>query len=251
MTVWNRLWEASQSFGGAMWHLLDPESLTPDEAAKTAELSARAGSDAILIGASTGSPERFEAVCKSVKSAVDCPVMIFPNGAAQVVSCADAIIFMSLLSGRNPEYLIGQQVEGAPLVEKYNLEAIPTAYLLIESGGTTTVETVSETEPIPRDQVKVVAAHALAAKFLGMRMVYLEAGSGAPHTVPLEMVQACVQTGLAVTVGGGIRTPDQAAAMVEAGAHFVVAGNGYETEPDWALFREFVDAVHSKTPVRA
>lgn len=251
MKVWNRLWEASQSFGGAMWHLLDPESLTPEEAAKTAEISAASGSDAILIGASTGSTERFENVCKSVKAAVDCPVLIFPNGAAQVVPYADAIIFMSLLSGRNPEYLIGEQVKGAPLVEQYNLEAIPTAYLLIESGRSTTVQSVSGTTPIPRDQTEVATAHSLAAKFLGMRMVYLEAGSGAPNTVPPEMVRACAQTGLAVAVGGGIKTPDQAAAMVEAGAHFVVAGNGYETEPDWALFREFVDAVHQKTPVRA
>jgi phosphoglycerol geranylgeranyltransferase len=234
-----------------MWHLIDPESLTPAEAAKTAEVSVKSGSDAILIGASTGSPRRFEDVCKAVKEAVKCPVLIFPNGAAQVVPWADAIIFMSLLSGRNPEFLIGEQVKGAPLVKKFGLEAIPTAYLLIESGKVTTVETVSKTQPIPRDQIEVATAHALAARYMGMRMVYLEAGSGAPNTVPLEMVRACVQAGLAITVGGGIRTPDQAAAMAGAGAHFVVAGNGYETNPDWGLFREFVDAVHSKTSVQA
>lgn len=208
------------------------------------------GCDAFLIGTSIGSPARFAAVTQAVKRAVNKPVLIFPNGAAQVVPHADAILFMSLLSGRNPEYLIGEQVKGAPLVDEYNLEAIPTAYLLIDSGHSTAVEFVSNTRPIPRDKADIAYAHCLAAKYFGMQLAYLEAGSGAPQTVPIEMLKLCAQSGLRFAVGGGIREPEQASRLAEAGASFVVIGTRFEPEPDWGLYREFVDAVHTKAHVR-
>lgn len=185
-----------------------------------------------------------------MKRAAQKPVLIFPNGAAQVVPYADAILFMSLLSGRNPEYLIGEQVKGAPLVDEYNLEAIPTAYMLIESGRTTAVEFVSNTRPIPRDKLDIAYAHCLAAKYFGMQLAYLEAGSGAPQSVPIEMIRLCAQSGLRFAVGGGIREPNQAADLAEAGASFVVIGTRFEPEPDWELYREFVDAVHIKARVQ-
>lgn len=246
-----RLCGDSRRQGGALWQLLDPEKVSPDAAVEIVTAAENLGCDAFLVGASQGSPARFREVAKAIKAVASKPVLIFPNGAAQVVPDADAILFMSLLSGRNPEYLVGEQVKGAPLVEAYGLEAIPTGYLLIESGCTTSVEFVSNTRPIPRDQVAVARAHTLAAKYFGMRLVYLEAGSGAPLAVPVEMVRACADTGVPLAVGGGLREPTEVAACVAAGATFVVVGTRFEPEPDWNLFKEFADAAHAHTPVKA
>jgi phosphoglycerol geranylgeranyltransferase len=248
--TWDRLRADADRQGAALWQLLDPERISPDRAAEIARTASDVGCDAFLIGTSIGSPARFAAVAQAVKRAVHKPVLIFPNGAAQVVPYADAILFMSLLSGRNPEYLIGEQVKGAPLVDEYNLEAIPTAYLLIESGRTTAVEFVSDTRPIPRDKIDIAYAHCLAAKYFGMQLVYLEAGSGAPETVPIDMIKMCAQSELCLAVGGGIREPRRASDVADAGASFVVIGTRFEPEPDWELYREFVDAVHTKARVQ-
>jgi phosphoglycerol geranylgeranyltransferase len=188
-------------------------------------------------------------VLRAVKKAVDEPVVIFPGEAAQVVPGADAILFLSLLSGRNPQYLVAEQVRAAPRVAECELETIPTAYLLVESGRTSAVEYISGTQPIPRDQPPIASAHALAARYLGMRLVYLEAGSGAPRPVPEEVVRACGFSGLPLAVGGGIRSPQEVGALVRAGAHFIVVGNHFEREPDWGLFGELVDATHHRTPL--
>lgn len=247
--VWRRLQADATRYGAAIWQLLDPERTDPARAADIAADATNLGCDAFLIGASTGAPDRFANVAAAVKRATDRPVLIFPNGAAQVVPHADAILFMSLLSGRNPDYLVGEQVKGAPRVAAYNLEAIPTAYLLIDSGATTTVQKVSGTEPLPHDDPDAVYAHCLAAKYFGMKLVYLEAGSGAPRTVPPDVVRACARSGLAIAVGGGIRTPERAAELVHAGARFIVVGTRFEPEPDWKLFKEFVDAIHAQTVV--
>lgn len=248
--VWTRLQSDAAIRGAAIWQLIDPDKTAPEPAADIAAAASNLGCDAFLIGASTGAPDRFAAVTRAVKGATDKPVLIFPNGAAQVNPHADAILFMSLLSGRNPDYLIGEQLKGAPRVAEYNLEAIPTAYLLIESGHVTTVQKVSGTTPIPRDDFALVRDHCLAAKYFGMRLAYLEAGSGAEHTVPADTVRHCAATGLAVAVGGGIRRPEQAAHLVDAGASFIVVGTRFEPEPDWNLYKEFVDATHSQeTPV--
>jgi phosphoglycerol geranylgeranyltransferase len=247
--VYSRLCDDARQQGGALWQLLDPDKLRPEQAAEIVVTAENLGCDAFLVGASQGSPERFAAVARVIKRVAGKPVLIFPNGAAQVVPDADAILFMSLLSGRNPEYLVGEQVKGAPLVEAYGLEAIPTGYLLIESGRTTAVEFVSNTRPIPRDQTAIARAHALAAKYFGMKLVYLEAGSGAPQPVPLEMVRTCADTGVPLVVGGGLREPSTVAATVAAGANFVVVGTCFEPEPDWNLFREIALAAHAQKPV--
>jgi phosphoglycerol geranylgeranyltransferase len=160
---------------------------------------------------------------------------------------ADAVLFTALLSGRNPEFLIGEQVKGAPRVKEFGLEAIPTAYLLVESGAVTSVQYLSHTLPIPRDKIDIAKAHALAAEYLGMKLVYLEAGSGARLTVPEEMVGAvCRYISLPVICGGGIRHPHEAERKVQAGASFVVIGNRFQDKSSAGLFSEFADAIHGK-----
>jgi phosphoglycerol geranylgeranyltransferase len=173
------------------------------------------------------------------------PTILFPGGSTQLSAHADAILFLSLLSGRNPEFLIGEQVRAAPIIREYELEPIPTAYLLIEGGVYTSVQFMSGTFPIPRDKPDIAMAHALTAQYLGMKLLYLEGGSGAKWAVPDEMIR-CIRTytDLPVIVGGGITKPEMAAAKVRAGAHFVVTGNVLEGDGSAPLLQEFSSAVH-------
>ena len=188
----------------------------------------------------------MEAIIREIKQRVTLPLIIFPGGSGQVCRGADAILFTSLLSGRNAEYLIGEQVKGAPLVREYGLEPIPTAYLLIESGVRTSVEYLSHTHPIPRHKPDIVVAHALAAQYLGMKMVYLEAGSGAIHSVPENIIaKTSAYVPLPIICGGGIREPEDARKKVEAGASFVVVGNRLEEKNHLPLFAEFAEAIHT------
>jgi len=248
-STWQNLQDAAGRNGAGLWLLIDPDKTSAADAASLATKAGEQGCDAILLGASTGSADHFARVARAVFDRSVKPVLLFPNGAAQVVLHADAILFMSLLSGRNPRFLIEEQVAGAPLVNAHGLEAIGTAYLLVESGVATTVQQVSETQPLDRDDVEGAWCHALAAKYLGMSLLYLEAGSGAAQSVPEAMVKRCASAGLPVAVGGGIKTPEQASQLVEAGARFVVVGNHFQTTPDWILMDELLAAVHSKSLV--
>jgi len=187
----------------------------------------------------------FDELVKQIKNAVTIPVIIFPGGVQQISRHADAILFMSVISGRNPDLLISQHVMGAPIVKMLNLEAISTGYMLIESGRVTSAEFMSNTKPIPRDKPDIAVAHALAAEYLGMKLIYLEAGSGALHPVPDEMIQAVSRIcSLPVIVGGGIRTPELAQQKVKAGASFIVTGNVLEKEKKNGIIQDFAKAIH-------
>ena len=189
--------------------------------------------------------DSFDASVRAVKKTVDVPVIIFPNGSGMLSAAADAVLFMSLISGRNPDLLIGEQVKAAPMVKAMNLETIPTAYILIESGNLTSVVYISNTMPIPRDKPEIAMAHALAAQYMGMKLVYLEAGSGATLPVHHNTVrQVSRYIDLPVLVGGGIKDPAYAHKLSEAGASFIVIGNVLETDCTGQLAREFSLAVH-------
>jgi phosphoglycerol geranylgeranyltransferase len=158
---------------------------------------------------------------------------------------ADAVLFTSLLSGRNANLLIGEQVKAAPQIKSLGLEPIPTAYILIESGNLTSVCYISNTTPIPRDKPEIAKAHALAAEYLGMKLVYLEAGSGAAMPVPPETVKQVEKyVNLPLIVGGGITDPSYARKIAMAGASFVVIGNVLEDDVKGDLARSFADAIH-------
>ena len=162
-----------------------------------------------------------------------------------VSSSADALLFLSLISGRNPNLLIGEQVKAAPAIKKAGIEVIPTGYMLIESGVLTSVSFVSNTLPIPRNKPDIACAHALAGQYLGLKLIYLEAGSGAEKPVPPVMVKAVSQyIDMPVIVGGGIKDPEYARTLADSGASFVVIGNALEDTP--GLVEEFAAAVHKK-----
>ena len=245
MTVFDYLLQVSRDKGAGFLVLIDPDEQPHTRLIDCARSAEEGGADAVLIGGSGVLSARMEDVARDIKRQITIPLIIFPGGANQLCRFADAVLFTSLLSGRNAEYLIGEQVKGAPLVREYGLEAIPTAYLLIESGARTSVESYSHTHPIPRHEIEFLKAHALAAQYLGMKMVYLEAGSGAIHTVPEDMISAVQETvSLPIICGGGIRHPKTAARKVAAGAQFIVVGNRFEESNHRMLFAEFADAIH-------
>ena len=238
--------EVAKTRGAGFIVLLDPDRQDPETALKCAVDAEAAGADALFLGGSLLMRDCVRQTVRDIKGKVRIPVILFPGDASQLCPEADAVLFMSLVSGRNPDYLIGNQVKGAPLVREYGLEAIPTAYILIDSGNVTSVQFMSNTRPIPRDKTDIIKAHALGAEYLGLKLVYLEAGSGAPEPVPDEVISGVREyTSLPVIAGGGIRDPRTAARKVESGASFIVVGTAIEERPDPALLSEFAAAIHS------
>ncbi len=246
-SVLNHLLTARKERGGGFLVLIDPDRTSTHEAIALAEAAEDCGVDAILVGTSFLLEQDFGATVRKIKEITTLPVIIFPGSYAQIRPEADAILFTSLLSGRNPEYLIGEQVKGAPLVKRFNLESIPTGYLLIASDNLTSVQYISNTSPIPRDKPDIATAHALATQYLGMRLVYLEAGSGATHAVPVELItKVASYIDIPIITGGGLRKPEDCATRIEAGASFIVVGNLLEKNQDkrFSLLREMTTAVH-------
>jgi len=234
----------NQNGGGFFW-LIDPARLIPEMIDPRWEKAREAGVDAILIGTSSGFTPAAETAIKNIRANTDLPLILFPGSAIQVNRFVDAILFLSLVSGRNPQFLIGEQVSGAPMIRAFGIEPIPTAYILVESGGTTAVQYVSQTMPIPADKPDLAKAHALAAEYLGMKFVYLEAGSGAPRPVPTEMIRQVKEyISVPLIVGGGLTTPEQIAQAVRAGADFIVVGSALEFNPTTGFLKEMAQAAH-------
>jgi putative glycerol-1-phosphate prenyltransferase len=245
MTTFEKLLTIKSDKGAGYFILLDP-----DKSRNLQEIvpnALDAGVDAFLVGGSLLMTPDFDQYMKTLKSySKDTPVIIFPGGVNQISAHADAILFLSLLSGRNPHHLIGSQVMAAPIIHKLKMEAISTAYMLIESGRTTAAEFMSGTTPLPRHKIEIAVAHALAAEYLGFKLIYLEGGSGAEHSVPDEMIRAIAKTvKIPLIVGGGIRTPEEAAKKTAAGASFIVTGNILEKNSDPQLVNNFSKAIHS------
>lgn len=192
--------------------------------------------DYVFVGGSTGGDttefvKRLRA--KLEECGVKIPIVLFPGDAAQFTPEADAILFLSLLSGRNPEYLVGQQIRAAKTIHDSSVEVVPTAYILIDGGVKTSTMRVTQTAPISSDQIDEIVRTAVAAELMGKRCIYLEAGSGAKVPVSSEIIAAVkAQTSIPLIVGGGIRTPEAMHAAYEAGADIVVIGNHFEENPD-------------------
>jgi phosphoglycerol geranylgeranyltransferase len=204
--------------------LIDPDKQAPADAGRIAASAARAGSDAIMIGGSSQMTRAVvEQTVREIKAAAPLPTILFPSGARAVAPSADAIFFMSLLNSRAPQFLMREQKDAAPFLKQAGIQTIPMGYLIIEPGMR--VGEVGQADLIRRDDPQEALRYALAAEAFGMAIVYLEAGSGAPEPVPIAMV-AAVRAALSILlcVGGGIRTPQQAAALAAAGADIIVTG---------------------------
>ena len=246
-SIYQSLLSISQTKGAGYFVLIDPDKIGESHIPAFVQQASEAGVDAILVGGSLIVDDSFERCISTLKQHSKIPVIIFPGNSMQVSKSADAMLFLSLLSGRNPEYLIGNQVLAAPIIKKIGLEAIATAYLLIESGRPTSAEFMSNTRPIPRHKPDIAVAHALAAEILGFKLIYLEAGSGALQPVPEEIIGAIKKyCSIPLIVGGGITTPEEARKKVLAGASFIVTGNVLEKNGNQNLMKEFASAIHAK-----
>ena len=222
--------------------LLDPDKQTVEEAATIAKRAAEAGTDAIMIGGSTDvTQENLDATAKAIKKACKLPTIYFPSGAHAISGNCDSIFFMSMVNSTDVGWVIGEQVKGSLVTKKLGLEPISMGYIIIEPGMK--VGEVGKAKPIKRDDLKGASAYALACEYLGMSLVYLEAGSGADRPVPPEMITAVKKTiSVPLIVGGGIRTPAAAKAARLAGANAVVTGTFVERCSDDSELKNVIKA---------
>ncbi len=211
--------------------LLDPDSEDLIALEKKIKLIEKSKVDFFLVGGSTTWNYNFEKFVGKVKSLASKKVIIFPGSAEQISSAADAILFLSLISGKNPRYLIEEQTKAAPLLKNLDIEVISTGYILINGGRKTTVELVSETEPMSQDDIEKVKNTAYAAQLLGMKLVYLECGSGARYPVKDELIREISKNiDIPLVVGGGIKNKEGVERKHNAGADIVVVGNALEKD---------------------
>jgi phosphoglycerol geranylgeranyltransferase len=229
--------------------LVDPEKATCSSASRLVEEAEACNTAAIMVGGSTSvSTSHLDKILKVMKTSVEIPVILFPNNITGISRYADAIWFMSLLNSADPYFLMGAQVLGAPIIKKFGLEPIPLGYIVVGEGGAVSV--VGKAVPIPYDKPELVAAHALAAEYFGMRFVYLEAGSGVGKPVPVEMARVVKSViSLPLIVGGGIKTGKQVKKLVGAGADIVVTGTVLEENNDRNKIRELIDNMQVKKEI--
>lgn len=222
--------------------LLDPDKVEQDAFSALMTQSHHFPVDFFFVGGSLVTEYTHCELIASVRKHTDTPVILFPGNSLHIEPSADGILLLSLISGRNPEFLIGQHVIAAPLLKKSGLEIMPTAYMVVDSGAQTTVSYISGTMPLPHDKPGVAACTAMAGEMLGLQIIYMDAGSGARWPVSAAMIRAVREAvDLPIVVGGGINTPERAAAALEAGADLIVVGNSLEKDP--MLLSELVGVV--------
>lgn len=242
MTLQENLKTAASKKQKAFAVLLDPDKVTLESASKIIRLAVESKVDYFLVGGSLITNESLGEIIRLVKEESNIPAIIFPGSNLHIYPKADGILLLSLISGRNPEYLIGQHVAAAPLLKRSGIEILPTGYILVDCGRQTTVSYISNTTPVPFDKPEVAACTALAGEMLGLKLIYLDGGSGALKPIAPEMISK-VKSSIEVPliVGGGISSPEKATVALKAGADMIVVGNAIEKEP--SLLVEISDRV--------
>ncbi|WP_236979362.1 geranylgeranylglyceryl/heptaprenylglyceryl phosphate synthase [Membranihabitans maritimus] len=231
--ILEKLIKSRQSQKKSFAILLDPDKLNPKSLELLVSKAKDYPVDFFFLGGSLVMKNNIELCLKIIKATTDIPVILFPGDTYQAHPDADGILFLSLISGRNPDLLIGKQVIAAPYLKKSKLEVLPTGYILVDGGKTTTVHYISQTLPIPRDKPEIAACTALAGTYLGLKLIYLDAGSGAKNSIPPGMVRKVrEEIDAPIIVGGGIRSGDEAFKLCEAGADTIVVGNAIEGDYD-------------------
>ncbi|MCU4173645.1 geranylgeranylglyceryl/heptaprenylglyceryl phosphate synthase [Marinilabiliaceae bacterium N1Y90] len=221
--------------------LLDPDKLPNKSLTQLSQVLQKVTPDIILVGGSLVSTDTFDFI-NNLKKVIDQPIILYPGSSSQYASNADALLYISLLSGRNPEFLISHHVASAPLIKANDTEAISTGYLLIDGGRITSVQYVSQTLPIPADKSDIAVATALAGQYLGMKLIYMDAGSGAINPIPKKMIEDVKnQIDIPLMIGGGLNSKEKIASACQAGADIIVVGNALEK--DVSLLKEFYQSV--------
>ncbi len=231
--------------------LIDPDSIENEsQLVDICQRSNDASVDFILVGGSLITNGFFDKCIQIIKLHTQIPVVLFPGNIMQVSKDADAILLLSLISGRNPDLLIGKHVLAAPMLKQSGLEIIPTGYMLIDGGNITSVSYMSNTTPIPAEKHSIAACTAMAGEMLGLQVTYMDAGSGAQHPISTKIISAVRESvNGPIFIGGGIKTAEGAVAACNAGADVVVVGNAFEKEPE--LINQIAKAVHGLNKVQA
>lgn len=243
MNVYQSLLEKKKNGQKSFAILIDPDKIETSSLATIIDLALEAKADYFFVGGSLVISDHLDDCITFIKKRCSIPVLLFPGSPSQISRHADALLYLSLISGRNPELLIGQHVISAPFVKKSGLEIISTGYMVIDGGAPTTVSYISNATPIPADKADIALCTAMASEMLGQKLIYMDAGSGAKKAVSEEMIRAVAHSiDIPLIVGGGIRDAEKAYLNCEAGADVIVVGNAIEKDP--SLIKEMAAAVH-------
>lgn len=241
MNIYNRLSDTSKK---KFVVLIDPDKPSDEQIIDIVKKSVQAGIDFFFVGGSLLTTDSLDNCIKLIKQHCDIPVLIFPGNSLQISKWCDGFLLLSLISGRNAEMLIGRHVIAAPYLKLYGNEIIPTGYMIIDGGKQTSVSYMSNTTPIPHDKDDIAMCTALAGEMLGLKLIYMDAGSGAINPISAEMISKVKHTiEVPLIVGGGINTPEKAAIAAKAGADIIVVGNALEKSTD--RLSEFAEAIHN------
>ncbi len=228
--------------------LVDPDKVDNAKMDELIALALEAKVDYFFVGGSLVISNYLDTCVQHIKANTNIPVVLFPGSPNQVSKYADALLYLSLISGRNPELLIGQHVISAPVVKQSGLEIMPTGYMVIDGGAPTTVSYISNATPIPADKNEIAMCTAMAGEMLGMKLIYMDAGSGAKRPIPESMIEKVAKhIEVPLIIGGGIVDPEKAYVNCKSGADVIVVGNAIEKDP--SLIKEIAAAVHS-VPVK-
>ena len=240
MNLNSHIYKGICSKKGQIAVLVDPDKFNWESANDFIKKIKFSRIDFLFIGGSTVKKEDLEKVVDFFKDKIDVPIVLFPGDVYQISDNADALLYLSLLSGRNPDYLIGQHTRTSKEISEMDIEVIPTAYLLIDGGNSSAVAYVSQTTPMPQNQLNLIESTALAGVLQGKSLIYLDAGSGAKEKVSSEVISKCVNHDVPIIVGGGIRSIEDIQLAKEAGANVIVIGNYIEENIDFLLdLKEF------------
>ena len=244
MNIYTHIAECKKAGKKLFSLLVDPDKQDADTLIKTIKKAKSARTDFFFVGGSLLTNDSLDSCIRTIKSNCDIPVVLFPGNAMQVNDKADGILFLSLISGRNADMLIGKQVITAPILKQSSLEVLPTGYMLIDSGKPTTVSYMSNTTPIPHEKNEVAACTAMAGELLGLKLIFMDGGSGAKNPISEDMI-ASVRKSVEcpIIIGGGISSGEKAIANCKAGANIIVVGDAMEK--DESLISEIADAVHN------
>jgi phosphoglycerol geranylgeranyltransferase len=249
MNVYQSLLEKKKSGHKSFAVLIDPDKITSSSLSAIVASANHSKVDYLFVGGSLVVSDHLDECIGQIKQESSIPVVLFPGSPSQLSKYADALLYLSLISGRNPELLIGQHVISAPFVKKSGLEIISTGYMVIDGGAPTTVSYISGAAPIPADKADIALCTAMAGEMLGKKLIYMDAGSGAKKAIGEEMI-ALVAKNIEVplVIGGGIRNPEKAYLNCKAGADVIVVGNAIEKEP--SLLEEIAAAIHGVSVVK-
>ncbi len=233
-TIYKQILAAKSENKKLLAVLIDPDKVLMENLAVLIQKINQSPATHILVGGSSFEGTHLDEIVMQLKSGINLPILLFPGNPSQISDKADGILFLSLLSGRNPDYLIEHQVNAVPILNKTNLEVISTGYILIESGNETAVQRVSKTKPIDRSNAEYALQTAQAGIFIGNQLIYLEAGSGAQMAVPKEMIELLSKNiNVPLLIGGGIRSKQEIQIAFNAGADLVVIGTAFENNLDF------------------